>query len=402
MCRSWMILLAGLLPWAAALAQTGDRSPAAPAEQIASPTLTRFDPDAAALAAEAPAEAQPPPQAQALPEATRPYALTLYWENDGQLFKWNNPTDRYYTNGVGLSVAFTADWVEALARHMPFAEQFGPAQTAAGLVMAQQIFTPQDINSPATPPDDRPYVGHLWGGAFWQRQGEAGHGVATLDHFQLDLGIVGPSSLAEDAQTWIHERFEIDVPRGWDDQLRDEPTLQLTLRKKWRADLLGAGSTTTLQAPDEGFLLGPGTVGVQLLPELGATLGNAYRWVEGGATLRVGWNLPDDFGPGRLTNVASATGRGARRGLSLYGFVRLTGRAVEHDLTVEGNTWRDGVERQAEPLVGEFEWGAVLAYAWRSWSVAAGYSQTFQTRTFDTQQGSDAWGAYTLTITGWF
>ena len=331
-----------------------------------------------------------------------PYSLTLYWENDGQLFKWNNPTDRYYTNGVGVSVAFTADRVDRLGEHMPFAEQFGPAKTAAGLVVAQQIFTPDDIDTAAPLPEDRPYAGHLYGGVFWQREGDAGRGVATLDHFQLDAGIVGPSSLAEDAQTWIHERYEIDVPQGWDNQLHDEPTLQLTVRKKWRVDLLGDDTTTVLQLPDEGFVLGSGTVGVQLLPELGGTLGNAYRWLEAGTTLRAGWNLPDDFGPGRLTNLGAATGRGEARGLSIYGYVRLTGRAVEHDITIEGNTWRDSLGRDAEPLVGEFQWGAVVAYAWRMWSVTAGYSQTFQTEAFDTQDGTDAWGAYTLRVTGWF
>ncbi len=322
--------------------------------------------------------------------------LAAYWENDGERFKPNNPTDRHYTNGVGVSLALAGPAIQGLHDKLPFHESFGqPVSVAAGLTVGQLMFTPEDIETSAPLPDDRPYAGYLYAGAFVQRQGVtgtfAGRDVGTLDHFQLDVGVVGPSSLAEDAQIWIHEHTSDPEPRGWGNQLDDEPTLQLTIRKKWRFDL------DALWERDGQ----PSAWGVQAIPEIGGTLGNVHRHLEAGATFRAGWNLPDDFGPGRLTNLGSVTGDNVR-GWSVYGFVRTSGRIVEHNLFLEGNTWRDSLSVDAKPLVGELQLGAVLAYHWQNWAFTFGYSQTFQTEEFDGQDGTDAWAAYTWTFTCWF
>lgn len=348
-----------------------------------------------ALLADEPAPALPAP-------APEPATLTIFWENDGGYYKWNNPTDRYYTNGVGISVAWQPSWADQAAAWLPFADAFGPAQTGFGLMVAQQIFTPGNLAAPIPLPEDRPYAGYLFIGGYLQRQGRMA-GVDTLDQFQLDLGIVGPSSLAEDAQVWIHEAFDGEDPGGWDNQLADEPAAQLTVRKKWRLDLVGGNEPEAAsQAPPSREAFAGETFGLQLLPEIGGAVGNVHRHIEGGATLRLGWNLPDDFGPGRLNNVASASGRRRLRGLSLYGYARGTGRFVEHNLFLEGSTWDDSLGVDEEPLVGELQLGVMLAYAWDRFQLALGYSQTFITEEFDNQDGSHALGAYTVSMTGWF
>jgi lipid A 3-O-deacylase len=322
--------------------------------------------------------------------------VSIYWENDGERFKPNNPSDRYYTSGVGVSMAVTGEALASLEDKLPFHEAFGkPASLAAGLTVGQLIFTPEDIQTPLPQPDDRPYAGYLYAGLFVQRQGVAGQwagdAVATLDHFQLDVGVVGPSSLGEDAQIWIHKRINEPEPRGWSNQLRDEPALQLTIRKKWRFDV----DRLWRQADASSF-------GVQAIPEIGGTLGNVHRHIEAGTVLRAGWNLPDDFGPSRLNNLGSATGGNPFQGWSFYGFARVGGRIVEHNLFLEGNTWRDSLSVEAKPFVGELQLGAVLAYHWQNWALAGGYSQTFSTKEFDGQDGTHAWGAYTISLTTWF
>ena len=317
--------------------------------------------------------------------AARPWALTVISENDSPYYKWNS-SDRYYTNGLAVSFAHQPRWAEDLAPYVPFAEQFGPARTAAGYVAGQLIFTPDDITAEVPDPADRPYAGYLFGGVYWQRQ-STGDAVPTLDHIQLDLGVVGPSSFAEGAQRNIHNVFGGDEPNGWDAQLRDEPTAQLTVRKKWRLDVL-------TPEPDADGLA---SFGVQIIPDAGVTVGNVWRYAELGATARLGVNLPDDFGPARINNLASFTG--AQKGdgrWSAYIFGRATGRAVEHDLTLEGNSYKDSASVDAEPLVGELQAGFEVAYQWQHSAFTLGYSQTFLTEQFEGQDGWHSFGAYVL------
>jgi hypothetical protein len=320
--------------------------------------------------------------------------LKIYLENDSPGFKPNDSTDRQYTNGDGLSISF----------------QPKPAW-ALGLTAGQLMFTPDNIHARNLQNDDRPYAGYLYGGLFLQHQ-SASADVPSLDHLQLDLGMVGPSSLAEDAQKTTHDLTDADEPRGWDNQLRDEFTAQLTLRKSWRFDLVkpwppeGVLFELTPDAPP------PTNFGVQVIPEVGLAAGNVFRHLEGQAVLRAGWNLPDDFGPGRLTHLGSFAGQVQRSGRlpgagaggawSFYGFGRVGGKLVEHNLLIEGNTWRDSHHVDVEPWVGELELGLVLAYHWKSWSAEVGYSQTFLTQEFGGQDGNHAYGAWTAALTGWF
>jgi len=338
-------------------------------------TLTSF-----ALAATARAEDDAPPRDDV---ADYPVNITIYWENDVRFLKPNHDTDRYYTNGSAISVAYQPDWADRLASYVPFAKLTGVGDepdTAAGLTFGQLIFTPENISNPNLILGDRPYAGYLYGGVFWQRANDT-----TIDHFQLDLGIIGPSSLAEDAQKWVHDNISGIDPRGWDNQLADEPTVQFHFRKKWRIDL---PRIRPFDIPLDS----------QLIPHLGTSLGTVYLNVQGGATARIGFNLPDDFGPRRLDDVGAFTG-GLREGFGVYVFFRGTGRVVGHDTLIEGNVFESSHGREAEALVGQMQFGAAVQYRRGRWSFEGTYSQTFTTREFDRQDGTHAYGAAVLSLT---
>lgn len=318
------------------------------------------------------------------PAEREPYTFEMHWDNDGGFLKRNQPRDRYYTSGVALSLAHRPDWADDLAEHMPFAEQFGPARTAAGYTAGQLMFTPADITTSALQRNDRPYAGYLFAGVYWQRASEH-----TLDHFQLDLGLVGPSALAEQSQDLVHRGVGADEPEGWRHQLRDEPTLQFYVRKKWRVDL-----------PD--IVVGRGfRLQSQLLPSVGAAVGTVYRHVEAGAIARIGLNLPDDFGPGRVRDLRSAVGN-VQRGWSGYGFVGVNGRLVEHNLFLDGNTWRNSHSVAHEPFVAEFQAGWAVQYRGDRWAGHFGYSQVYQTDEFRDQGATHAFGSLTASVTYWF
>ena len=313
---------------------------------------------------------------------------TVYVENDSLFLKPNHDSDRHYTSGFGVGFAHQPDWADRLAEHIPFAAE-DQTRTAAGYVFAQQFFTPSDITLDPPDPDDRPYAGYVYGGVYWQRASDvAPLDAAVLDHLQLDLGIVGPAALGRDTQKLIHEVLGGDTPRGWNTQLDNEPTLNLYARRKWRI-------------PTGSIDLGDTRLDSQLIPHLGVALGTVRRYAEAGATYRLGYNLPDDFGPDRLAEPRAATGSPIT-GFSLYGFGRLSGRVVEHNLFLEGNTFEDSPSVEEEPFVAELQLGLAAAYRRDNWLLEAGYSQTFITEQFENQNGSDSYGSWAVSLTGWF
>src|SRR5690606_11388692 len=100
-------------------------------------------------------------------------------------------------------------------------------------------------------------------------------------------------------------------------------------RRRWRVDLL----------PEDL------PVGLQFIPGGGFDVGNMNTSARVDLIGRLGWNLPDDFGPSRLLDLRDAT---ARRGQhdelgdwSVYLYGRLAGRAVARDIFLDGNTFAE-------------------------------------------------------------
>ncbi|MEM9416500.1 MAG: lipid A deacylase LpxR family protein [Planctomycetota bacterium] len=337
----------------------------------------------------------------ALPNiATPPMTLRVYWENDGAFADPTDSYDRGYTNGFALTLDHQPRWAQDLTPYMPFAELFADAHddtiTAAGYVLGQLIFTPRSIDTVAPIPGDRPFAGYLYGGMYWQREARF-HGrddAAVLDHFELNLGVVGGSSLAEDIQVWVHDNFEGKPPNGWDNQLKDEFAYQFYYRRKWRFD------TGEFTMP----LLGD--VESQLIPQAGLALGSVYRHAELAVTARVGFRLPDDFGAGRINDLASATGEtGGEPGWAWYAWGRIGGRYVEHDTFLDGsNTQNPSPSIDKNPFVAEAQLGLSIAYCDGPYTLQFTWGLTFLTDTFDAPAGSNAddgvtsYGTMTLSL----
>jgi len=319
-------------------------------------------------------------QAEPEKEKDKRFGLSFYWENDGSAPKKNNNHDRHYTNGLAVSFTHAPDWANDVADILPFATEFGQSFNSVGYTFGQSFFTPQDLTATALITGDRPYAGYFYLGGFIQRSNEN-----TLDHFQVDLGLTGPSALGEDAQDWAHKFSGTPKANGWDNQLPDEATIQTYIRKKWRVPLKQDGA-----------------VAWQLIPQIGAAVGTVYRHIEGYAALRVGVNLPDDFGPSRLADLAGLPRTPQQKDWSLYGYARAGGRAVEHNLFIDGSDFHTSHGVDHEPLVGEVQVGAVVQARIKQCMVGLGYSQTFMTDQFKNQDGSDSYGAIVFSINSEF
>lgn len=358
----------------------GRRLPAAVACAVAaSASVSAETAGAGEEAASSPVLSADPTEALgALPAATARTAPSFYFENDGTFLRPNDHTDRHYTSGQGASVA----WRGA---GRGIADGLGlPAEnrTALGLVVAQQMFTPDNVDEPPRP-GDRPYGGYLYLGGFWQREHRE-----VFDHVQLDLGVVGPSSLAEQTQEAVHAFSYADDP-DWSRQLRDEVQVNLTLRRKWRLDL---GETTLAGRP----------IGWQLIPRAELDVGTTYRRVGAGALVRAGYRLPDDFGPGRLVDLASETSDGyaeRKSGLSTYVFGQAVARYVEWNTFLDGSYGRNPSPAVSkEPWVGEFSGGFAVEWKRHRMHARLAYMQTYSTPTFELQGRGNTVGSLALRV----
>ncbi|HUO10369.1 MAG TPA: lipid A deacylase LpxR family protein [Phycisphaerae bacterium] len=284
------------------------------------------------------------------------FRLTLYWENDGGWAKPISQTDKHYTSGVGASASFQAPFIDQLLSGIPsINNEFDPAKSdyAMGLVGNLQIFTPADLSQSAPIPNDRPYAGWLYAGIFAQRANRFAT-VPVWESLEFDLGLVGPSSLAENAQSMIHTYYHFTKPEGWNNQINDEPDFDFKYNRRWRFELAKSHHYTP---------------GFQILPDVGLTAGSIYDEVHAGATFRLGWNIPDDFGPGHLTlpeDFTNVVPCGCGNWFddffsaqSFYLFARPFGELVARDTTLQGDTWssRDPVTVTPEPALFGVEYG---------------------------------------------
>jgi len=372
-----LIACGGLAPaWAQAKVQpVGGAQPAGGAQ----PELAEPQPAAApALPFERQAEtSQPTPERD-----LGTFALTL----DNDLF---TGSDNNYTHGLGISL-ITKEISTYRVGHpyriwddfwsfLPFMDDPGTVRQAAW-TLGQEVFTPDDISLPDPPPDDQPYAGILYLNSTLYATGPR-HSHA----WNLRLGLVGPSSRAEEAQTEIHEWIGSDEPEGWDHQLPDE--MLVNADYNFAYEWLRAGGGDGIEA--------------RLVPMSGASLGNYFTGASGALYGELGWNLPEVIGLSTLRRgsslrpsvdpfAAASAQRNEPPSFSLYGGLGLF--AVMHFLPLDGTVFEDSPSVDSEPLVGYGTAG--FAFTFRG--LALGYSYTYLTDTFEGQVESADYGTLTL------
>jgi len=307
----------------------------------------------------------------------RGYTVNIQFENDF----FGGGTDRHFTHGTRVEcVTRPIGWITDLADKLPWFSseraENDPKEALRGrasLSLGQNMYTPEDTFSTQLVSDDRPYAGWLYVGIGLA----ANQGSERYDKLELEMGMVGAASMAEDVQTFWHSSLGLHVPEGWDNQLHNEPGAVLYYEQARR---LGKARLC------DGLR-------VDAVPHFGGALGNVYTYGTAGFTLRLGSNLDDDFGPPRIR--PSLPGSGFFRpesGLSWYFFAGVEGRAVLHNIFLDGNTFTDSHSVDKKPLVGDLQAG--LVFQWSRFRFS--YTQIFRTKEFDGQHRSDIFGSLTL------
>jgi hypothetical protein len=307
--------------------------------------------------------------------------LSILFEND--LF-YNSDHD--YTNGVLVGYttapADTPEWAVRFARKLPFFTQEGDVRTRYAI--GQDIFTPHNLHLADPPLTDRPYAGFLYlAFGIADVSGNEDDPLTNLDQLQVNLGVIGPASLAEDAQKWIHGLINGVDPQGWSTQLRDEPGLVIQYERAVKFSFL-----TSYERSGIGF---------DIVPHYGAAIGNVYDYANAGAMARVGFNLPRDYGPLRIDPSLPGSGFYEPRGDSAIGayiFAGVDGRAIARNLFLDGNTFQDSRSVSKMSLVGDLELGAAVTF--RAFQLS--FTHVFRTKEYSTQPAADQFGAVNLSV----
>jgi hypothetical protein len=239
------------------------------------------------------------------------------------------------------------------------------------------MYTPADITKSTLTLNDRPWAGFLY----------VSMGMATLtdnhtDEVEATVGVVGPASMAEVTQKFIHQILpNNDEPKGWSHQLKNEPGLMLAWQRGWPM-LAKRRINNTLLSFD---------------PYAGGTIGNIRTYGDMGFTIRLS---PSDSiwqdTPVRVRPAMPGTGiyEIPRNGWSWSLFTGLEGRAVARDIFLDGNTFANSHSVDKNIVVVDATAGAALTYN----NTRLSYTVVYRTREFKTQDRPEVFGALSLGV----
>ena len=309
--------------------------------------------------------------------------FTIYIEND-----YFAGTDYGYTGGQQMtwSTQFKLNrtdyhlpaWSDPVIRRLPFIND-PEKENAVSFSVGQLVYTPEDIRKKELIKDDRPYAG-----ISYFTIGIHSKTDQQKYSLELGLGILGPYSYAEDFQNWGHEETGSERPNGWDNQLEDEFIIEAICETRWR--LIYGGLSQTLN--------------YDIIPHLGGGVGNMAIYGNTGVEFRLGWNLPGNFGTCPISSgceTDSAFGDRNGNGIDMSGdnrfglhfFMSCDGRVVLHDISLDGNTFRESHRVDKEILVADI----MAGFAYNKGNFKFTYSYIYRTKQFKSQDYQTIFGA---------
>lgn len=312
--------------------------------------------------------------------------LTTYLDND--LF---GHSDRDYTSGARMSwISSNRDVsdlgsVQRMLRRLSGDEDsfrifkaltgFEDPQDVQynfGSSLTQLMFTPETGASYAQPAGERRYAGWLGLGFSLHVKDDT-----ILNSIEFTVGTTGSNALGEHTQDFVHSVRGLAKFNGWDNQIPNEITADLSFVQKRRSDF---------------FKWDRGVFRVDGLTEWGGRLGTFRTTAHAGGFFRAGFHLPPDFTDPRLSDTAYSnlyfdTDDPYVGHWSAYLLFGATGRAVGFDATLDGPLFTGyDTGNQREPFVGEVFCGGGIRYR----QVELSYVHTWRSQEYEEQRGGVA------------
>lgn len=260
----------------------------------------------------------------------------ILWENDVFTGKLLGRSDKWYTNGFKIYGGdrpncvpdYGLDFLENRIRDL---DDGGRYAVQTGNVFGQLMFTPKDLTMVVPQPMDRFWGGWLYGGVVVQRQpydmqqSEKKGNKEELETLELDVGITGPVSGAEQVQRLVHAATNSTMPYGWGNQIKTELGIQFNysrIKRVWKY----LDNSKAPNASNWDFSW-----------HYGGAVGTLFDYVNGGATIRFGCRLTDE-----APNVIESPSIGQFRDIGDGGYLlaRLDMKGVVHNAFIDGSLLR--------------------------------------------------------------
>lgn len=146
-------------------------------------------------------------------------------ENDALASK----DDSYYTGGLFYTYMDNINGT----KYIPFLEEL---QTDGAVSFTHLTFTPANKKSTTPILNDTPYAGYAKLN-FLLYKSEKNY----FHEFGANIGVVGPSTQADELQSSFHSLIGHDKPKGWNTQLKDQLTSGISYQFAYKTDSFNMG-----------------------------------------------------------------------------------------------------------------------------------------------------------------
>jgi hypothetical protein len=316
-----------------------------------------------------------PPNSFDLPRAVtdndKKRFVTLTIEND--LF--GAGTDQNYTDGIRIG------WFEAgkkppgitndLQNILPFMEINDTTSVAYSI--GHNLYTPKAVQSRLQDPKDRPWAAFLYGSMAMVT-------IANnyVDQYEITVGVVGPAALGEPIQKNWHKIIGTTTPRGWDNQIKNEPGLIVSWQRLW---------PETWHADINDLFL-------SFVPHAGLSAGNIYTYANGGGTVKLS-PQSNRWTDKPLSVRPSIPGTGyfsTSENVDWELFFGVEGRAVARNIFLDGNTFANSHSVDKKPFVGDISGGMAFTYQ----QTRLSYTLVYRSKEFYGQDDADVFGGISI------
>lgn len=276
--------------------------------------------------------------------------VIFHVQNDA--FSVNN-RDRHLTNSITFGIQLD---------HIP--ELFSGILSDADIetiiaTVTQDMYTPEDIGNTELIETDRPYAGHLYLTLYFIKETE---NTSTL--LSIQAGVIGPASGAGKTQIAFHDLIDAQEPRGWDHQLNNEPTLNITLLKGIKNEVFNNAKLYSIQS----------------ISYASASFGNVSIKGTIGQAFRLGYNVPDD--------ILGTNYDDPNDDISLYLETQFETSYIARDIFLDGNTFSNSHSVDKKSIVGSAQVGVTAR--WKNIHIS--YFICNKSEQFKGQKGSNNGG----------